>query len=267
MVIRSLKERFNAPMLAAAILLLLVDILFLWSALVPWMTQPVLGWSLPQRMRSSILIFLILSTVLLTALVLRRPNGKKKKAVFLALLSVVTLLLGAFVAAYEPPRPWLTPEQLADLGLTDDYFLSLPPCEQVKVFAEVGYDRIDWEHSAVLVPDWMGQYLQNNPKPVLADCFEREIRSQIVWLQGDNQRREVATKKIYALYLEADFLDVLGDSPSLLELEKFLICEKQFDTMGRLSHQYYIAEYRAVPQYDYFGDAGLRRLKSEICQP
>jgi hypothetical protein len=250
----------------ALIFLLLIDLLFLWSALYPWITEPEFGWSLPARQGSLILGFLILSTVLLAASVVHRSDAKGRKALFVALLSIVTLLLGAFVASYDPVEGWLTPSQLAEMGVTESYYSALAPCKQVTVMAELGYNRIDWEHELVLLPDWMEGYLQANPKTTLADCFEREIRSQMVWLKGDNRPREVATKKIYALYLEADELDVLWPSPSLMDLEKFLICQRKIDVNGVLSLQYYSARQHAVPNYDYLSSAGRQRLQVEVCQ-
>jgi hypothetical protein len=249
----------------AALLLTVIDFIYVYWIWKGWFDEPSWGWSLPQRREAAILIAWILAVHSILFLVLRKTPTYLFRTILMTVASIALLLVGMYVISYTPSRLSID-QKLSQLGITPSKYAILPPCKKIEIFAEVGYDHLSIEPGMlVLVPSWMNKALEEIPRDTLIDCINREIEKQLPYLDYDEQRHEVALKKIHALLFKVWDLHATNDS-QLLELENIIICQKKSDPYGQLSLVYYVGLHNSLPSFPYLGKIGVTRLRYEVCR-
>ena len=109
-----------------------------------------------------------------------------------------------------------TPEDaLKDLGLEEESFSRLPVCEQIKIFAEVGYDFMDIDHGSVGNPSWMYDELRKHDVEVISTCIKSQILEYISLIDQNPDVYKEGSLKIHALIYLSESLGLVKNSKSL----------------------------------------------------
>jgi len=178
-------------------------------------------------------------------------------------LILLIVLCANFVACTNNRE---TPEDvLENLGLEEASFSRLPACEQIKVFAEVGYEFMDIEHGSVGNPSWMYDELRKNEAEVNAVCIKRHILEYISAIDQNRDLYKADSLKIHALiYLSVSL--GLVTNPDITDSLKIIVCDDQVKLHDEnFTVIYYLTQRDKLPTYVNMPD-GLDRLQEEVCQ-
>jgi hypothetical protein len=121
-------------------------------------------------------------------------------------LAAFLMFLGLVSCAPVPTAVPLTVEEvLQQHGIHGprDY-ASLSTCEQVGLYAEVGAEFLDLDHGYALVPQWMDEQLDREPRDDIGDCIVEIGTSKLGALTGVYDSTNLATSlAVHALIYKA----------------------------------------------------------------
>jgi hypothetical protein len=154
-------------------------------------------------------------------------------------------------------------EELQQLGVDETNFQSLPLCEQIRIYAEVGAHHLDRGHDTALMPVWVNKALTVAPKDQVADCIAVEGENFLQTLRDPGDEYEDASYAVHALVYKAVELDVF-EYKKVKNFAYEAICGYDVKFPGALVSIYYVWEYGSFPDYLYDQDA-IPRMREEIC--
>ncbi len=159
-----------------------------------------------------------------------------------------------------------TPEDvLAEVKIDKSSFHKLSACQQIKVFAEVGYQFMDIDHMYVNVPSWMFDSINNHGAQVNATCIKEQILKYLADIDQNQTQKKEASLKVHALIYLSDKLDLLTNEDIVNTIE-LTICQKKIWDYESFIVTYYLTKSNQLPSYFSGKPEDLNRLWIEECK-
>jgi hypothetical protein len=99
--------------------------------------------------------------------------------------------------------PILSPEnKFLSERIDAEYFSSLPLCEQVRLYAQIGSEYLDLGHDVVVVPKWVTDSIAEFPEGEILNCIVDEGYGQLALLKRNPEKKEEISYVVVALILK-----------------------------------------------------------------
>ena len=178
-------------------------------------------------------------------------------------LMVLLILLIALAACTSTQKTF--EDALKELNLDENSYTKLPDCEQIRIFAEVGYQFMDTEHMYVNVPRWMYDSIKQHETKINASCISEQILKYLLVIDNDANQYKTTSLKIHALIYLSKSLELIADQDIIKTLES-LVCEKRILNYENFIVTYFLAKTPSLPSYFSGKPEDLNKLWIEACQ-
>jgi hypothetical protein len=184
-----------------------------------------------------------------------------KKLLFtLLLLSIVSTQLIACTPKEETPE-----DVLQRMQLDSQAYDKLSACQQIEIFAEVGYKFMDIDHMYVNVPKWIYESIRKHGAHVNASCIKGSILKYFTVIGENPVQQEESSLKIHALIYLASSLDLLTDQ-DIIDMLKLIVCERKILDSENFTVIYFLTKSRELPSSFTGKPEDLEQLQIEACK-
>lgn len=174
------------------------------------------------------------------------------------ILITISFLFTTVITACENKTP---KDRLNEININKESYKALPPCEQIRIFAEIGFEFVDVDHAEVLMPGWIFKFKEvlKNSTEINSNCIEQELLSYFSLIeetQNSYSYRDTSLK-IHSLFYLSEDLGLLRD-PEINALLRATVCEEKVQYSGRLLFIYYFTQENDLPE-------DMEEQKLEVC--
>ena len=181
-------------------------------------------------------------------------------------LLLLVLLAALFTNLVSCSRKEKTPEEvLTEKKLDKTSFSKLSACEQVEMFAEVGYQFMDLDHMYVNVPSWVYDSIKRHEAEVNVPCIKDQILKYLANIEENPAQKKDVSLKIHALIYLSNSLDFLAN-PDIVNTLELLVCQKKIWAYESFIVSYYLTKSKELPSFFTGKPEDLDRLWIEECK-
>lgn len=173
------------------------------------------------------------------------------------------VLISIAMASCSSSKPKTQGEVLQAMNMNQNTFSKFPVCQQIRIYTDFGMNFLDRGHMVALVPSWMDDAINSQPKNDVANCISQEGFYRLSLLGGGLNSREDVSLAIHTLIYKAEQLKLLN-YPQIQDLLNMAICKNDLDYEYEITLIYYLSKNGKIPDYA-MKDNSTERMQAELC--
>jgi hypothetical protein len=154
-------------------------------------------------------------------------------------------------------------EALIEALIDEEYYRSLPLCDQIRIYAGTSPTNVDRGHNVKVMPNWVDNVIDSHSNAAIADCISEEGFRRLGLLERMSERRKEISLSIHALVYKAYNLRLFG-YPQIQGLLDEIVCRSTILYPTDLASIYYLDKF-GIP--DFYGEQDAsERMVDELCR-